>query len=208
MLRDQSSKIIDETVRKYTKEFFLNKLSQLTPLSNKKNKINFMVDRDARPLHLTKNVFFKKNIYEEIELKEFSILYIIINNLSIFQKKIELLSKLNLQTKICSEFLEEIIKLLSSNKFLLETNYFKEKFRKTKYSNLINDINTLVPSKFISEEKKSENEILLFFDEIVAQLKKFELNEKIDILEKKMIKNMSEETYRELLDLKKQANSG
>ena len=208
MLRDQSSKIIDETVRKYTKEFFLNKLSQLTPLSNKKNKINFMVDRDARPLHLTKNVFFKKNIYEEIELKEFSILYIIINNLSIFQKKIELLSKLNLQTKICSEFLEEIIKLLSSNKFLLETNYLKEKFRKTKYSNLINDINTLVPSKFISEEKKSENEILLFFDEIVAQLKKFELNEKIDILEEKMIKDMSEETYRELLDLKKQANSG
>ena len=150
----------------------------------------------------------EKNIYEEIELKEFSILYIIINNLSIFQKKIELLSKLNLQTKICTEFLEEIIKLLSSNKFLLETNYFKEKFRKTKYSNLINDINTLVPSKFISEEKKSENEILLFFDEIVVQLKKFELNEKIDILEKKMIKNMSEETYRELLDLKKQANSG
>ena len=79
---------------------------------------------------------------------------------------------------------------------------------KTKYSNLINDINTLVPSKFISEEKKSENEILLFFDEIVAQLKKFELNEKIDILEEKMIKDMSEETYRELLDLKKQANSG
>ena len=141
-------------------------------------------------------------------MKEFSILYIIINNLSIFQKKIELLSKLNLQTKICTEFLEEIIKLLSSNKFSLETNYFKEKFRKTKYSNLINDINTLVPSKFISEEKKSENEILLFFDEIVAQLKKFELNEKIDILEEKMIKDMSEETYRELLDLKKQANSG
>ena len=97
---------------------------------------------------------------------------------------------------------------MSSNKFSLETNYFKEKFRKTKYSNLINDINTLVPSKFISEEKKSENEILLFFDEIIAQLKKFELNEKIDILEKKMIKDMSEETYRELLDLKKQANSG
>ena len=119
-----------------------------------------------------------------------------------------MLSTLSLHTKICSEFLNEVINLLSSEEALLETSYFKEKFKKTKYSNLINDIDTLVPSKFISGKKKSENEILLFFDEIVDQLKKFELNEKIDILEKKMIKDMSDETYKELLDLKKQANSG
>ncbi len=208
ILRDQSNKIIDETVRKYTKEFFLDKLSQLTPLSNKKNKISFMTYRDTRPLDTTKNIFLKKKVYKEIELKEFSILYIIINNLVIFQKRVELLSTLSLQTKNCSEFLNEIIKLLSSEEALLETSYFKEKFKKTKYSNLINDIDTLVPSKFISGKKKSENEILLFFDEIADQLKKFELNEKIDILEKKMIEDMSDETYKKLLDLKKQANNG
>ena len=50
--------------------------------------------------------------------------------------------------------------------------------------------------------------MLSIFDEISKDLKKFELNERIDNLEKKMIKNMNEETYKELLDLKKQANDG
>jgi hypothetical protein len=43
---------------------------------------------------------------------------------------------------------------------------------------------------------------------LIMILKKFELNQKIDNLEKKMIQNMNEETYKELLDLKRQANNG
>ena len=50
--------------------------------------------------------------------------------------------------------------------------------------------------------------MLLIFEEINNDLKKFELNQKIDSLEKKMIQNMNEETYKELLDLKRQANNG
>ena len=50
--------------------------------------------------------------------------------------------------------------------------------------------------------------MLLIFEEINKDLKKFELNQKIDSLEKKMIQNMNEETYKELLDLKRQANNG
>ena len=95
--------------RKYTKEFFLNKLNQLTPLTNKKQKINFRLYREAQPLSLTKEIFFKKKNYKEVELKEFSILYLIINNLNVFEKKIELLSELKLYTKICIEFLNKII---------------------------------------------------------------------------------------------------
>ena len=41
----------------------------------------------------------------------------------------------------------------------------------------------------------------------MKDLKKFEINEKINVLEKKMIKEMNEETYEELLNLKKQANN-
>jgi hypothetical protein len=37
-------------------------------------------------------------------------------------------------------------------------------------------------------------------------LKKFDINKKIDSLEKKLIHNMDEQTYKELVDLKKQAN--
>ena len=77
-----------------------------------------------------------------------------------------------------------------------------------KYLSLINDISTLAPVKFITKIKKNDDEILLIFDEINNDLKKFELNQKIDNLEKKMIQNMNEETYKELLDLKRQANNG
>ena len=207
ILKNQSNKIKDETVRKYTKEFFLNKLNQLTPLTNKKQKINFRLYREAQPLSLTKEIFFKKKNYKEVELKEFSILYLIINNLNVFEKKIELLSELKLYTKICVEFLNKIIDLLTSNK-TYETNTFKEKFKQTKYFNLINDINAFAPVKFITEIKKDNDEMLLIFEEINNDLKKFALNQKIDSLEKKMIQNMNEETYKELLDLKKQANNG
>ena len=49
--------------------------------------------------------------------------------------------------------------------------------------------------------------MLLIFEEINNDLKKFELNQKIHNLEKKMIQNMNEETYKELLDLKRQVNN-
>ncbi len=131
----------------------------------------------------------------------------IINNLHVFEKRIELLSELKLYTEICVDFLNKIIDFLSSNK-TFETNTLKEKFKQTKYLTLINDISALAPVKFITEIKKNDDEILLIFDEINNDLKKFELNQKIDNLEKKMIQNMNEETYKELLDLKRQANNG
>jgi len=207
VLKDQSNKVKNEIVRKYTKEFFLNKLNRLTPLTNKKQKINSRLYREAQPLNLTKEIFFKKKNYREVELKEFSILYLIINNLHVFEKRIELLSELKLYTEICVDFLNKIIDFLSSNK-TFETNTLKEKFKQTKYLSLINDISALAPVKFITEIKKNDDEILLIFDEINNDLKKFELNQKIDNLEKKMIQNMNEETYKELLDLKRQANNG
>ena len=207
ILRDQTNKIKDHTVQKYTKEFFLNKLSRLTPLTNKRKKINFTTYREAHPLSLTKKIFLKKKNYEEVELKEFSVLYLILNNLNVFEKKIELLSELKLYTKICIEFLNEIINVLSADK-IYEKQFIEEKFKQPKYSNLIDDINTFAPVKFIAEIKENENEMLLIFEEITNDLKKFELNQKISILEKKMIEDMNETTYKELLDLKRQANNG
>ena len=121
-------------------------------------------------------------------------------------KKKEILSNLTLYTKICIEFLNEIIGSLGSQN-TYDKKTFTEQFKHTKYSNLIDDIDNFAPIKFISKLKKEEKEMLLIFEEIVNDLKKFELNKKIDILEKKMIQNMNEETYKQLLDLKRQANN-
>jgi len=207
ILRDITNKIEDNTVKKYTTEFFLDKLSRLTPLSNKKQKKFFKPYKEIHPLNLTKEIFLKKKKYEEVELKEFSILYLIINNLGVFKKKINLLSELILYSTICTEFLKQIIEFINSNDNYDE-NFFKEKFKQTKYSSLIKNINDFAPVKFIKEIKKDQNAMLLIFNEIVQDLKKFEINTKISNLEKKMIQDMDDETYKELLDLKKQANNG
>ena len=83
-------------------------MNRLTPLTNKKQKINSRLYREAQPLNSTKEIFFKKKNYREVELKEFSILYLIINNLHVFEKRIELLSELKLYTEICVDFLNKI----------------------------------------------------------------------------------------------------
>jgi len=207
ILRDQSNKIKDETTRKYTKEFFLNKLSQLTPLTNKKKEMNFRIYTETKPLNITKEIFSKKKNYKEFELKEFSMLYLIINNLNVFNTRIELLSEVRFYSKVCIDFLNKIIDSLTSNK-IYDLATFKENFRDTKYFNLINDIDTLAPVKTIKPIKQKNDEVFLIFEEINNDLKKFELNQKIEKLEKKMIEDMNEETYKELLDLKRQANSG
>ena len=147
----------------------------------------------------------KKRNYNEIELKEFSILYLIINNFNIFKKNIELLSELNLYSSESKNFLKEIIIFLSQNDFD-DTKVDNLKFIKDKYKELIKKINFLAPIKFILKSKKEENEIISIYEEITEELKKFDINKKIDSLEKKLIHNMDEQTYKELVDLKKQAN--
>jgi len=46
------------------------------------------------------------------------------------------------------------------------SSLFKEKFKQTKYFNLINDINTFAPVKFISKIKKDDNVVDADFEEV------------------------------------------
>ena len=95
----------------------------------------------------------------------------------------------------------------TKKKFNKKSSFVKI-FEQTKYYNLIQSIDALAPIKFIIEKKKDENEILLIYEEIVNDLKKIGVNQEIHALEKKLMQDMNEETYKELLNLKKQANNG
>ena len=55
-------------------------------------------------LQKTKDIFNQRNKFKEKELKEFSILYLIINNLDIFRKNIELISDINFSTELLMKF--------------------------------------------------------------------------------------------------------
>jgi len=203
-LKQKFNSIKDFTVRKYTLEYFYDKLSQLTPITNFKKK-DFKFSLKSKPLKQTKDLLLKKQNYDEIELKEFSILYLIINNLDIFEKKIELIAKLNLYSPLCKEFLKKIVNYLADRDFN-KTNFNNLEFVRNDFADLINKINILTPIKFILKIKKKEEDLLKIYEEMVQEISKFDISHRIEFLEKKLIDDMNNETFQELLDLKNQVN--
>ena len=203
-LKQKFNSIKDFTVRKYTLEYFYDKLSQLTPITNFKKK-DFKFSLKPKLLKQTKDLLLKKQNYDEIELKEFSILYLIINNLDIFEKKIELISKLNLYSPLCKEFLKKIINYLADGDFN-KTNFNNLEFVRNDFADLVNKINILTPIKFILKIKKKEEDLLKIYEEMVQEIGKFDISHRIEFLEKKLIDDMNNETFQELLDLKNQVN--
>jgi hypothetical protein len=79
---------------------------------------------------------------------------------------------------------------------------FEQKFKDT-----ISLIIKNAPIKIIYKNKNKE-EIILMFDEIVNEIKKIELREKIDFLEDKVSINLDETLYSELLLLRNQLKRG
>ena len=67
-LKQKFNSIKDFTVRKYTLEYFYDKLSQLTPITNFKKK-DFKFSLKPKPLKQTKDLLLKKIIQNLIQTK-------------------------------------------------------------------------------------------------------------------------------------------
>ena len=158
------------------------------------------------PLQKTKDVYKQRSKFKEEELKEFSILFLIINNLDIFRKKIELISEITFSSNIMNEFKKKLIEYLLSEKFFDRKKLNLEDFEQ-KFKNTINLINTNAPIKIIYKNK-NETEIILMFNEIINEIKKIELIKKIESLEDEVSINLDEGLYSELLSLRSQLKGG
>ena len=185
---------------------FLQRINELTPNLNHKRGKFFRYTKPANPLEKTKVLNFQRNKFEELELKEFSILFLIINNLDIFRKKVELISEINFSKDILYEFKQKLIEYLLSEKFFERKKLNIEDFD-VKFMDIINQINNNAPVKIISKNKKEE-EINEIFNEIIEEMKKIELRKKIETLEDKVALNLDEKLYSELLSLRNQLKSG
>ena len=196
----------DKTLAKYFLDNFTRRINELTPnLNFKKN--NFLKFKKAtNPLQQTKDLYKHRNKFEEKELKEFSILFLIINNLNIFRKNIELISDLTFSNSLMKEFKEKLINYLLLEKFFdrkkLEIEDFDQKFK-----NIINLINNNASVKIIYKNK-NDTEIVLMFNEIMDQINKIKLTKKIESLEDKVSLNLDENLYTELLSLRNQLKRG
>ena len=115
-------------------------------------------------------------------------------------------SKITFSDSFLTEFKEKLLSYLLSEKFFdrkkIENEDFEEKFR-----NIINIVNGNAPIKIICKNK-SENEIILIFNEIIDEIKKIELKKKIESLEHKVSLNLDENLYTELLTLRNQLKRG
>ena len=196
----------DKTLAKYFLDSFTRKINELTPnlifRSNNFSKLN----KISNPLQQTKDIYKQRDKFEEKELKEFSILFLVIKNLDIFRKNIELFSEITFSKNIMNEFKKKLIEYLISEKFFERKTLLTEDFDE-KFKSLINLINTNAPVKII-HSNKNDKEIISTFNEIINEIKKIDLRKKIEFLEDKVSVNLDENLYSELLSLRNQLKGG
>jgi DNA primase len=205
-IRSLCNGVRDKTLAKYFLDNFTQKLNELTPNLNFRKNIFSKYKKSNNPLQQTKDAYRQMNQFTEKELKEFSILFLIINNLDIFRKNIESISEVTFSSDILNEFIKKLVGHLLSEKFFdkkkLNSEDFDDKFR-----DKINQINMNAPVKIIAKNKE-EKEIVSMFNEIIVEMKKINLREKAEYLEDKVSSNLDEELYSELLSVRSQLKRG
>ena len=193
--------IKDEVLKKYILEDFLEKLKNLTPIQNIKKSFIPYAKRNFKILNQTKQLYQEKNHFSKAEIKERSILYILLNYLSSVKTKLEELSEIDFTNTQNQNLKQEIINFAKTDNF-----FDKDKFKiGDKYKDLINDIDKDVNLKnILSKKDDSEREETL--TDLIVELKEMNHLKQIEFLEKKVAKNLDEGSYSELIKLKSQLN--
>ena len=107
---------------------------------------------------------------------------------------------------LMNEFKQKFIDYLLSEKFFDRKKLVIDDFDQ-KFKNIISLININAPVKIICKNK-NDREIVLMFNEIIGEIKKIELQNKIESLENKVSLNLDENLYTELLSLRNQLKGG
>jgi DNA primase len=195
-LREIAANIKDSFVKKYTLEYFLEKVSELTPNINSKINKNYKIF--PKSLAKTKSYYNETKSLKSFEIKEFSFLYIILAKPNLIRENLHLLDNVKLYSDENKQLFAEI---LNQSENLLNLDLQKLKVDK----NLINRVMNYASVKhIISKNLNDDEKILEIFNEIIQDLKNYELEQRIAELESKFSKDMSESTFNEIKKLKKQ----
>ena len=97
--------------------------------------------------------------------------------------------------------------LIILDKDFFERNKISPQDLDNKFEYIINNVNTNAPVKIISINK-TEDEIVGMFKDIIVEIKKIDLREKIENLENKVSASLDESSYSELLSLRNQLKEG
>ena len=197
-LRSIAGTIKDNFIKKYVLEYFLEQISSLTPHSNMSKKQFYT--KKVRSLKLTQKYIDDTKPFSTIELKEFSFLYLILNNLEIFQENIHLIENIKLYTNENKLIFEVILpKLRSGEKFEIKDIEID--------AQLVERICKFASIKYIlNNHKNDKSKIFELLEEFSRDLKNHELEIRIEELESQFSKDLSETTFNEIKELKKLQN--
>ena len=195
-IRSISSTIKDNYIKKYVLEYFLERIAELTPNVNYKNNLSFK--KKTTSLQTTQNYYNETKSLKSIEIKEFSFLYIILKKTKLVKNNNHLIENVKLFSKENKLLFEEILK--QSNNFeqlnLASLNIDKNLIdRVVKYASI---------KHILSKNFNDDQKILEILNEVIRDLKNYELELRIIELESKFSKDLSEETFNQLKELKKQ----
>ena len=193
-----SSTIKDEYIKKYVLDYYLEEISKLSPNLIKKN--NYIKYTKTRSLKSTQKYYNETKSLSSIEIKEFSFLYIIINKPDFIRDNFHLIKNVRLFTSENKMLFDELVN---------QSNNFQE-FDISKFNidkNLIDRVLKYASIKNIWEKSSNDEEkIESILIEVLRDLKNYELEIRIQDLEEKFSKDLSEDTFNQLKELKKLQN--
>ena len=204
-IKKLSFSIRDETLKKYVLEDFLEKLIRLTPnQAYKKNNsfFNFKSKKNFQILKETKILHQKRKNLSKSQVIEFSILFLILNYFNISSKRLDELSQIEFVSEKNESLKKTIISAYNSKN---DEPTVRAQIEQD-YKNLIEEIRENSNIQLIVKGK-DEEEILNLLDEFINDFKEQNNLRKIESLEKKLLNNLDENSYSELIKLKSQLNS-
>ena len=203
-IKKLSYSIQDETLKKYVLEDFLERIKKLTPIQTARQNYSFSPfkkKKDFQILKETKLLHQKRKDLSKIQIIEFSILFIILNYVQTASKKLEELSEIEFLAEKNESLKNEVITSLTEGN---EKEVISSKIKK-EYSKIIEEINENSNIQIITKNKTDED-ILVLLEELILDHKEQGNLRKIESLEQKLINNLDENSYSELIKLKNQLN--
>ena len=128
------------------------------------------------------------------------VLYLIMNNLDIFQENIHLIENIELFSEENKLILESLMSKLKSDEKLtlqeipIDPQLIEKIFKFASIKHILNN------------HQNDQNKMFELLEEVSRDLKNYDLEFRIDKLESKFSKDLSENTFNEIRELKKQKN--
>ena len=193
-VRSIANSIKDEFIKKYVLEDYLEKIHNLTPNTNERK---YKFKPKARSLKSTQKFFNETKNLSYIEIKEYSFLYIVINSLALLQENLNLIQNVKLFSTENKLIFESILeKLFKEKDITLEKLSLDQ--------NIIEKITKFASIKYVlNKVEDNYEEKIELLNEIIRDIKNYELEIRIEELESKFSKDFNESTFNEIKELKK-----